>query len=237
VGVLLKLDHNTLYRLKGKFARVYINIDITKPLPRSLSITHKDGCLRVPLIYEGLHEVCPLCGGKSHLLEACPKLPITKKVEVVVEKFESSTNINAPSMPAAPQNPPSSNESWATVSPKKRVKAMISAKLRRNSMLNPERAGTRGTSTASAPLGLARALDTAPLGHDGILLANALAMQRGQPLAPEDPLDALNEGGDEEHNVDMYLNLQNLEDVEMSTDSSKRKRREEGQEASSQGPN
>ena len=62
VGVLVKLDHNTLYRLKGKFACVCINIYITKPLPGSLSITHKDGCLRVPLIYEGLHEVCPLCG-------------------------------------------------------------------------------------------------------------------------------------------------------------------------------
>ena len=50
---------------------------------------------------------CVLCvGGESHLLEACPKLPTSKKVEVVVEKFESSTNINAPSMPATLQNPP-----------------------------------------------------------------------------------------------------------------------------------
>ena len=102
-------------------------------------------------------------------------------------------------------------------------------------MLNPERAGPRGTSLTSASLGLIRALDPAPLGPDGILLANALAMQKGQPIAPEDPLDALNEGGDDEHNVDMYLNLQNFEDVDMSTDSSKRKRSEEGEEASSQG--
>jgi len=49
-------------------------------------------------------------------------------------------------------------------------------------------------------------------------------------------LDALNLGGDEALNVDMFLNLQNIEDVEMSTDSSKRKRSEEGEEASSQGP-
>ena len=143
VGVLVKLDHNTLYRLKDKFARVCINIDITKPLPGSLSITHKEGCLRVPLIYEGLHEVCPLCGGESHLLEACPKLPTSKKVEVVVEKFESSTNINVPSMPATLQNPPSSTDSWVTICPKQRVKAMISVKPRRNSMLNPERGWPR----------------------------------------------------------------------------------------------
>ena len=66
-----------------------------------------------------------------------------------------------------------------TVSPKKRVKAMISAKPRRNSMLNPERVGPGGTSLTSASAGLIRALDPAPLGPDGILLANALAMQKG----------------------------------------------------------
>jgi len=43
-------------------------------------------------------------------------------------------------------------------------------------------------------------------------------------------------GGDEAPNVNMFLNLQNIEDVEMSIDSSKRLRNEEGEEASSQGP-
>jgi len=119
VGTLVKLDHNTLYRLKGKFAHVCINLDITKPLPGSLAITCNVGYLKVPLIYEGFHEVCPLCGGESHLLESCPKLPISKKVEVVVEKFDSSANIKDPSMNVAHQNPSFPNESWATVSPKK----------------------------------------------------------------------------------------------------------------------
>jgi len=48
-----------------------------------------------------------------------------------------------------------------------------------------------------------------------------------------DPLDGMNLGGEEEPNVDMFLNLQNIEDMEMSTDSSKRKRKEEGEEATS----
>ena len=233
--MLVKLDHNTLYRLKGKFARVCINIDIAKPLPGSLSIALKDGCLRVPLIYEGLHEVCPLCGGESHFLEACPKLPISTKVEVVVEKFESSTNINAPPMPIAPQTTHLAEESWVTVSPKKRVKTMIRAKPNRNSVLNPEKAAPESTISPSPRL--ARVLDPAPVGPDGIMLANPVIMQGKPSLALEDPLDTLNAGGEDGCNNDMYLNLQNLEDVEMSTDSSKRKRREEGEEASSQGPN
>ena len=67
------------------------------------------------------------------------------------------------------------------------------------------------------------------------MLANALAMQPGQHMGIEDPLDALNAGQDDEHNVDLYLNLQNYDDVDMASDSSKRKRIEEGEEASSQG--
>jgi len=40
-------------------------------------------------------------------------------------------------------------------------------------------------------------------------------------------------GVEDEANVDMYLNLHNIEDVEMSMDLSKRKRSEEGEEATS----
>jgi len=38
---------------------------------------------------------------------------------------------------------------------------------------------------------------------------------------------------DADENVYMYLNLENIEDVEMSTDSSKRKRVEKGEEYNS----
>ena len=41
------------------------------------------------------------------------------------------------------------------------------------------------------------------------------------------------EGMDEDANIELFLNLENIEDVEMSTDSSKWKRAEEGEECSS----
>ena len=66
MGNIVKLDQNTLFRLKGKFARICVNLDITKPLPGSLIVSRVEGCLRVLIIYEGLHEVCPLCEGESH---------------------------------------------------------------------------------------------------------------------------------------------------------------------------
>ena len=90
VGEVVRIDQNTLLRLKGKFARVCVNLDISKPLPGSLTIQRPESCVRFPIIYEGLHEVCPLCGAASHQLQACPQLPIAQKVEVFVEKFDAS---------------------------------------------------------------------------------------------------------------------------------------------------
>jgi len=62
VGFVVRLDQNTLLRLKGKFARVCVNIDIAKPLSGSITVQSLGGGLCIPIIYECLHEVCPLCG-------------------------------------------------------------------------------------------------------------------------------------------------------------------------------
>jgi len=52
-----------------------------------------------------------------------------------------------------------------------------------------------------------------------------------------EPLDAFPgadlDGIDEEENVDLFLNLHKIEDIDMSTDSSKRKRCEDEEEVSS----
>ena len=76
VGSVVRVDQKTLLRLKGKFARVCVHIEVTKPLPGSITVSRVEGYLRVPLIYEGLHEVCPLCRGESHQLQSCPELPL-----------------------------------------------------------------------------------------------------------------------------------------------------------------
>jgi len=137
VGHIIKLDQNTLLRLKGKFVRVYSNLDITKPLRGSLSIFRMESYLRVPIICEGLHEVCPLYVGESHQLETCPNLPRTSKIEVFVEKFDTFSLTKAQSPSSSSRSPPIPIETWVTVSPKIRVKAMIHAIPKRNSSLNP----------------------------------------------------------------------------------------------------
>ena len=122
---MVRIDQNTLLRLKGKFVRVCVNLDVTKPLRGSVSVVRPEGCLRIPLIYEGLHEVCPLCGRESHQLQSCPNLPLTQKVEVLVEKFDATGVTKAHASSSANPLSPSVHETWVTVSPKKRVKACL----------------------------------------------------------------------------------------------------------------
>jgi len=41
VGEVIKIDQNTLLMLKRKFAQVCVNIDITRPLPGSITVSRE----------------------------------------------------------------------------------------------------------------------------------------------------------------------------------------------------
>lgn len=66
IGNVIKLDQTTLLHLKGKFARVYVNIDVTELLLGSLVILFKGKTMKVLLFYEGLDEICALYDSESH---------------------------------------------------------------------------------------------------------------------------------------------------------------------------
>jgi len=89
IGDVIRIDHNTLLRNNDRFARVCVNIDVTKPLPGTLSTPTPKTQLKIPITYGVLHEVCALCGGSDHLLELYPHLPVAPKIEAVVEKFQA----------------------------------------------------------------------------------------------------------------------------------------------------
>uniref|UniRef100_A0A7C9CJE7 Uncharacterized protein n=1 Tax=Opuntia streptacantha TaxID=393608 RepID=A0A7C9CJE7_OPUST len=91
IRIVIHVDHNTLLRKKGRFAWVCLHIDVTKPLPGSLYIPTSSCQLNIPITYEGLHEVCALCGASDHLLDLC-----TPKMEVVIEKFQVHGLSNPP---------------------------------------------------------------------------------------------------------------------------------------------
>lgn len=71
--------------------------------------------------------------------------------------------------------------------------------------------------------------DTIVLNQSGVILANPNTMKnQGEDSSNSDTLLAMENDGedgmDADENVDMYLNLETIKDVEMSMDLSKRKR-------------
>ena len=101
---------------------MYKRQDITRPLRGSLfiPIPTQPRPLDVPISYEGLHEVCAMCGSDAHELEACPETP-KGPIEVIVEKFGATKLHNENDLgqnSSSSASPPI--EKWITVAPKKR---------------------------------------------------------------------------------------------------------------------
>ena len=111
-----------------------------------------------------------MCGGESHQLQTCPKLPLSQKVEVLVEKFDATGVTKVQSGNISNPVAPSVNESWVTVSPKKRVKAMIPAKPRGNSLLNSERENKVGRISHPSSSMFTPYHNPAPLGPEILFL-------------------------------------------------------------------
>ncbi|KAL4353660.1 hypothetical protein GQ457_06G023040 [Hibiscus cannabinus] len=67
LGRIVKVDYNTVAGDRGKFARIAVLIDLTKPLRSCLGI---DDFMQ-HLEYEGLHNICFQCGLYGHSKEMC----------------------------------------------------------------------------------------------------------------------------------------------------------------------
>ncbi|KAI9081949.1 hypothetical protein K1719_036211 [Acacia pycnantha] len=67
IGKVLKLDVHTSSRGRNKFARVCIELDLTKPLVPHYMV---DGVLK-HVEYESLHALCLNCGLFGHFKESC----------------------------------------------------------------------------------------------------------------------------------------------------------------------
>ena len=67
IGVLIKVDLNTLNFARGKFARVCIEIDLTRPIIGKVWL---DGHW-YKVQYEGLHVICTSCGYYGHERREC----------------------------------------------------------------------------------------------------------------------------------------------------------------------
>ncbi|KAI9118688.1 hypothetical protein K1719_010133 [Acacia pycnantha] len=76
-GEVIKVDYNTDSGDRGKFARLAVNIVLTKPLISKIQV---DGEI-IFVEYEGLPMICFNCGRYGHLQDSCPEKMISREGE------------------------------------------------------------------------------------------------------------------------------------------------------------
>lgn len=72
---MLKIDRATFMAIRGKFARICIEIDLTQPPISKFRLKRRVNRVE----YEGLHLVCFWCSTYGHHSEICPYDPIKEK--------------------------------------------------------------------------------------------------------------------------------------------------------------
>jgi len=86
IGPVLRIDSYTLNGEKGRFVRICVQIDVNKPLVRSIKIRR----MIQPVQYEGLNSLCFAYGRLGHRKDHCPT--VIKKLESPMENSGSQTS-------------------------------------------------------------------------------------------------------------------------------------------------
>ncbi|KAI9111318.1 hypothetical protein K1719_017730 [Acacia pycnantha] len=68
IGRMIKIDHSTSIYDKGGFTRICVEINLQKPLLPTYMVFEEERSI----IYEGLHQVCFMCGKYRHQKHTCP---------------------------------------------------------------------------------------------------------------------------------------------------------------------
>ncbi|WRX30892.1 protein of unknown function DUF4283 - like 10 [Theobroma cacao] len=74
LGCLLKIDCNTYSKNREKFARITVELDLTKPLVPLVYVKGR----RQKVEYEGLLRICYTCGMYGHVKEECHRKEATR---------------------------------------------------------------------------------------------------------------------------------------------------------------
>ncbi|XP_028796759.1 uncharacterized protein LOC114752196 [Neltuma alba] len=88
IGKVLKIDKNTIGRTKGRFARICVHLDLTKPLQPCVLFNGKEKKVE----YEGLHWICFNCGKYGHDSSYCSEGRQRREEEVVATVVDEVGN-------------------------------------------------------------------------------------------------------------------------------------------------
>lgn len=82
IGPILRIDSHTANGERGRFARLCIQVNLEKPLIRTVYLRKLAQCVQ----YEGINALCFSCGRIGHKVETCPYLIRAASIEAAKER-------------------------------------------------------------------------------------------------------------------------------------------------------
>lgn len=90
IGNVVKVDYSTTDKTKGKFARVAVVVDISKPLVLFIGVDGK----KQMIVYKGLSSIYYNCDKVDHIKENCSQSPKEQVVEKSISAMEETVAQN-----------------------------------------------------------------------------------------------------------------------------------------------
>jgi hypothetical protein len=130
IGPVLLIDAHMVNGVRGRFARLCIQVNLDKPLPKTILIRQN----RVQSVqYEGINQLCFCCGRIGHQKEFCPFVVKAPSPEPSVGDDQPVSSIGSPNTTV--EEP---FGEWMVVTRKKKPTSVKKAEVTGNSGLGRE---------------------------------------------------------------------------------------------------
>ncbi|CAN1124797.1 hypothetical protein LINPERHAP2_LOCUS2549 [Linum perenne] len=91
IGTTVRIDHTTLEGARGNFARICVEVDLSKPLLSKYRLRRRVRRIE----YEGLHTICFGCGCYGHEEGACPAVATVEEAPPNSSSFSNPVFVGA----------------------------------------------------------------------------------------------------------------------------------------------
>ena len=92
IGPVLRVDTHTTTESRGRFDRIYVQINFEKPLIKLIWI----GDIKQLVLYKGINALCFSCGRVGHKVQSCPyttKAPVNKDARKEEDKVDGHVSV------------------------------------------------------------------------------------------------------------------------------------------------